>query len=313
MSSTISSAKEAPKTKKFCKYCWDRGLSTEICFSHYVKDKKGRDGVIVCPELLKTQCMRCGEYGHTPRYCASATPLLTVDNPTGDAIHCIGDMFRVIRCYTWIEPIPEHLRADYISSEIHRKERALARRGREIACSRHHIFAEYDEDIGETMIGMVGHNNGYIEGLPKDRPYSDYELEILAIIDVNREMFREFLPNGFMDMKQSDRYKVRAIVAASHTVFYALRDDFFDIGFVDDFHSPGIPGTPGIPGIPGTFHIHEIVNEPVQISPDMRDIIREHQNRVLAKLEITKHHRDPVQCLQVRKMHNRHQLVRDYR
>jgi hypothetical protein len=36
------------KTKKFCKYCWDRGHSTEICFSRYVKDKKGRDGVIVC-------------------------------------------------------------------------------------------------------------------------------------------------------------------------------------------------------------------------------------------------------------------------
>ena len=273
------------KTKKFCKYCWDRGHSTEICFSHYVKDKKGRDGVIVCPELLKTQCMRCGEYGHTPRYCASATPLLTVDNPTGDANRC-GDMFRLIHHNRWIEPIPEHLRADYISWELHRKERALARRGRESACSRHHIFAEYDEDVGETMIGLVGHNT-YYEDLPKDRPYSDYELEVLAIIDVNHEMFRERLPNRFMDMKQSDRCKVRAIVAASHTVFYALRDEDFNV------HSPGIPGT---------FHIHEIVNEPVQISPDMRDIIREHQNRVLAKLEIMKHHRDPVQCLQVRKM-----------
>jgi hypothetical protein len=293
MSSTISSAKEALKPKKFCKYCWDRGHSTEICFSHYVKDKKGRDGVIVCPELLKEQCMRCGERGHTPRYCASATPLLTVDNPTGDASRCIGDMFRLINKNTWIEPIPEHLRADYISWELYRKERALARRGREIACSRHSKFAEYDEDIGETMIGLVGHNNRYIEGLPKDRPYSDYELEVLAIIDVNREMFRECLPNGFVNMKQSDRYKVRAIVAASHTVFYALRDN----EHFDDGRSPGI--------IPGTFHIHEIVNEPVQnygCMRDMRDIIREHQNRVLAKLEITKHHRDPVQCLQVRKM-----------
>lgn len=107
-------------SKKFCKYCWDRGHSTEICFSHYVKDKKGRDGVIVCPFLLKEQCMRCGERGHTPRYCASATPLLTVDNPTGDANRC-GDMFRLIHHNRWIEPIPEHLRADYISSEIHRK------------------------------------------------------------------------------------------------------------------------------------------------------------------------------------------------
>jgi hypothetical protein len=292
------------KSKKFCKYCWDRGHSTEICFSHYVKDKKGRDGVIVCPELLKEQCMRCGEHGHTPRYCASATPLLTVDNPTGDAIRCAGNMLRLISHNKWIEPIPEHLRADYISWELHRKERALARRGRERARSRHNIFAEYDEDVGETMIGLVGcnvgHNNTYYEGLPKDRPYSDYELEVLAIIDVNREMFRECLPNGFMDMKQSDRYKVRAIVAASHTVFYALRDEDFD-----DVQSPDIPGNPDIPG---TFHIHEIVNEPVQISGcmRMRDIIREHQNRVLAKLEIMKHHRDPVQCLQVRKMHNRH-------
>ena len=288
---TTSSANGAPKSKKFCKYCWDRGHSTEICFSHYVKDKKGPDGVIVCTELLKTQCMRCGGYGHTPRYCASTTPLLTVDNPTGDANRC-GDMFRLIHHNRWIEPIPEHLRADYISWELHRKERALARRDRETACSRHHKFAEYDEDVGETMIGLVGHNNAYYESLPKDRPYNDYELEVLAIIDVNREMFRECLPNGFMDMKQSDRYKVRAIVAASHTVFYSLHDEHFDDG-----RSPGI--------IPCTFHIHEIVNEPVQISPDMRDIIREHQNRVLAKLEITKHHRSPVQCLQVRKMQQR--------
>ena len=111
----IHTTEKSLKNKKFCKYCWDRGLSKELCFSHYVKDNKGPSGVIVCPNLLAEQCMRCGEYGHTPRYCASLTPLLTLYNPTGDAAQCNMEMFRMIYKETWIEPIPAHLREQYDS------------------------------------------------------------------------------------------------------------------------------------------------------------------------------------------------------
>lgn len=301
--SSITTYTPSPKPirKKFCKYCWDRGLSTEICFSHYVKDKKGPDGVIVCPTLLADQCMRCGEYGHTPRYCASLTPLLTLYNPTGDALQCNMEISRMIDKESWIEPIPAHLCSNYISWKCHRKESALARRSREMVTSRHGIFAEYVEDVGEIMIGMKSLWSTDHHQLSRRRheiPYSDYELEVLAILDVNREMLREYFPNGCTGLSPADRHKLNTMVIASQTIFYGLHKQVCGVEHVS-FHvddGADVARSDVIKLFEKIYHTK--ICRPTAYFDEC--LIDEFQTRVLAKLEITKYIRDPVKCLYAR-------------
>jgi len=56
---------------KFCKVCYDANKNVQEYTSHYVKDKPGNDGKIVCPLLLSQKCLFCNEYGHTKKYCKS--------------------------------------------------------------------------------------------------------------------------------------------------------------------------------------------------------------------------------------------------
>lgn len=57
------------KTSAYCKVCHDAGRPRREYTSHFVKDKKGPDGKVVCPLLLNQECRFCHEKGHTPKQC----------------------------------------------------------------------------------------------------------------------------------------------------------------------------------------------------------------------------------------------------
>lgn len=59
----------ARKTIAYCKICHDAGRPKHEYTSHFVKDKKGPDGKVVCPLLLNQECRYCHEKGHTPKEC----------------------------------------------------------------------------------------------------------------------------------------------------------------------------------------------------------------------------------------------------
>ena len=68
-----ANANAKPRTNinknKFCKVCYDACLSESEYTSHWVKDKPGKYGKIVCPYLLSLECRYCKEKGHTPKHC----------------------------------------------------------------------------------------------------------------------------------------------------------------------------------------------------------------------------------------------------
>ena len=229
--------------KKFCKYCWDRGLPTTTCFSHFVKDRKGPSGVIVCPTLLNDVCMRCGICGHTPRYCASATPLLTTDYPNPSIVPSIVEigqglfgMFRLISYEKWIEPIPPHLRSAHTNWKI---SQALQRRCREMRESRYGLCHDYDADAKMDMVVCSGR---WVENRV-NQPYSDYELEVLAKCDVTQMLLRECFPNGYANITEPERATLRNIVACNEVIFYSLpptphsSDDAKDDATMNTFHA----------------------------------------------------------------------------
>lgn len=51
-----------------CKVCIDAGKPENIFTSHFTKN---RDGKVCCPTLLSQKCRRCGNSGHTVKYCNS--------------------------------------------------------------------------------------------------------------------------------------------------------------------------------------------------------------------------------------------------
>ena len=54
----------------FCKVCYDAGKNESVYTSHFVKDKQGSDGKVVCPYLLSLTCTFCKKSeGHTARHC----------------------------------------------------------------------------------------------------------------------------------------------------------------------------------------------------------------------------------------------------
>jgi len=302
MKGIIGNMSIRPVGKRFCKFCWDRGRPTSECFSHYVKDQKGPTGQIVCPILLEEECMRCGLIGHTPRYCNSTNPVLTLDNPTGDRTKCTS-FLRTIDCGLWIEPIPDHMRAKYLKWKINEKKHALRQRGFAESRSRHILCEEYDDDTKEMMIGMASRSSTFYGRETPDReaPYNDYELEVLAKSDVNLEMLREKFLNGVMQMTPAERHALRAMVYASRTIFYGMKDDN------DDMFNPNPKNT--------TFYIDRIgpphanfdddnpwsyfrgrdcgeTTNPHRIS-ETDPIVVEYQTRVLAKLNKMKNDRDP--------------------
>jgi hypothetical protein len=63
--------KSTKMRRPFCKYCMQRGFPLKDCKSHYTKSGPEFGSKITCPALLQQQCARCGEIGHTPKYCKS--------------------------------------------------------------------------------------------------------------------------------------------------------------------------------------------------------------------------------------------------
>jgi hypothetical protein len=53
----------------FCRYCYHSFPQDPICQTHHTHDP--RSGNVLCPRLLHHCCQRCGQRGHTPRYCPS--------------------------------------------------------------------------------------------------------------------------------------------------------------------------------------------------------------------------------------------------
>ena len=59
----------ARKATAYCKVCHDAGRPKSEYTSHFVKDKKGPGGKVVCPLLLNQECRYCHKKGHTPKEC----------------------------------------------------------------------------------------------------------------------------------------------------------------------------------------------------------------------------------------------------
>ena len=55
--------------EKFCKVCRDAGKSKAEFTSHFVRASRDPNSAVTCPVLLSIVCHKCGENGHTPRYC----------------------------------------------------------------------------------------------------------------------------------------------------------------------------------------------------------------------------------------------------
>jgi len=63
--------KSTKMRRPFCEYCKHRKFPLKECKTHYTKSSREFGAEITCPHLLKQQCVRCGEIGHTPKYCKS--------------------------------------------------------------------------------------------------------------------------------------------------------------------------------------------------------------------------------------------------
>jgi len=66
---TTSKSAASKEVKKFCKVCQDAGKPESMYTSHFVRDRPGPDGKVICPTLLSQNCRGCGKSGHTYKYC----------------------------------------------------------------------------------------------------------------------------------------------------------------------------------------------------------------------------------------------------
>ena len=55
--------------KPFCQVCKNAGKTIEEYSSHYIKNKPGPYGVVVCPTILNSECSYCHKKGHFKKYC----------------------------------------------------------------------------------------------------------------------------------------------------------------------------------------------------------------------------------------------------
>ncbi len=65
----FTSKSASNEVKKICKVCQDAGKPESMYTSHFVRDRPGPDGKVVCPTLLSQNCRGCGKSGHTYKYC----------------------------------------------------------------------------------------------------------------------------------------------------------------------------------------------------------------------------------------------------
>ena len=107
--------KSTKMRRPFCKFCMQRKLPLKDCKTHYTKSGPEFGSKITCPVLLQQQCARCGETGHTPKYCKSQYWLNT-DPCQISSYRCPFSMdwfdlgsLRDIRIPSWQKPIPPAL------------------------------------------------------------------------------------------------------------------------------------------------------------------------------------------------------------
>ena len=53
----------------FCNMCFKAGKSEKEYTSHWLRDRPGPSGVVVCPYLLSIECRYCHAKGHTVTRC----------------------------------------------------------------------------------------------------------------------------------------------------------------------------------------------------------------------------------------------------
>jgi len=53
----------------FCSVCRHAGRPESEYTTHFVKDRPGPDGRVICPLLLSQRCRYCKVFGHTPKQC----------------------------------------------------------------------------------------------------------------------------------------------------------------------------------------------------------------------------------------------------
>jgi len=104
--------------RPFCKFCMHRGLPLDECKTHYTKSGPEFGATITCPELLKEQCARCGEHGHTPTYCKSqcwlkTDPLEIVEPPKSVKDRFFKHMLEEKNIKIWQHPIPPALQSAF--------------------------------------------------------------------------------------------------------------------------------------------------------------------------------------------------------
>ncbi len=114
--------KSTKMRRPFCKYCKHRGLPLKECKTHYTKSGPEFGAKITCPHLLKQQCARCGEIGHTPKHCQSPHWLKTdpcqirPDYNPGMVLQFQGfflNMLEEREMKRWQRPIPPALQAEH--------------------------------------------------------------------------------------------------------------------------------------------------------------------------------------------------------
>ena len=69
MTKTKTKIKTNINIKPFCKICYDFNKPEQEYTSHWVKDKQGPEGKVVCPYLLNMECRYCHEKGHLLSNC----------------------------------------------------------------------------------------------------------------------------------------------------------------------------------------------------------------------------------------------------
>ena len=110
--------KSTKMRRPFCKFCMQRGLPLKDCKTHYTKSGPEFGSTITCPELLKQQCARCGEHGHTPTYCKSpcwlkTDPRTIVEPPKYAKDVFFPHMLEKDLIKKWQHPIPPGLQAAF--------------------------------------------------------------------------------------------------------------------------------------------------------------------------------------------------------
>jgi hypothetical protein len=95
-----------------------RGFPLKECKTHYTKSGPEFGATITCPELLKEQCARCGEHGHTPTYCKSpcwvkTDPRTIVEPPKYVKDQFFKHMLEEKNIKDWQHPIPPALQSAF--------------------------------------------------------------------------------------------------------------------------------------------------------------------------------------------------------